>query len=178
MSAGNLGFVFTLKFNVEVSKWSEFQLPGGCRLHMREHCCAEASYARKLLCWGFMCDKTAVLRLHMRENCCAEASYARKLLCWGFICDKLLCSRTRCEAGRSELLSLRCSVFLDVSTLKMRTLLSTDQEVIPARYAIDAHAQDFVVNEVSPTRSESIITVHSFATHYSKCLMFSLCMQQ
>lgn len=55
-------------------------------------------------------------------------------------------------------------------------LLSTDQDMIPSRDAIDAHAQDFVVH------SEFLLSIvkalaqytHSFTTSYLICSMFSV----
>ena len=88
-STGNSEFVFTLKFNVEFSKWSEFEADAGC-----------------------VCDKTAVIRDMVTHT------------------------------SRFEPVPLKCSVFLDISTLKMRTLLSTEQELIAARNAIYAHVQN------------------------------------
>jgi len=73
-SIGNLQFVFTLKLNVEISEWSEFEVDT-----------------------GFACDKTAVLRDTVIDACRLFA-----------------------------LVPLKCSEFIDISTLKMRTLLSTD----------------------------------------------------
>lgn len=50
-------------------------------------------------------------------------------------------------------------------------LLSTDKEVVPARNAIGAHAQYFVVNELLLL----LVLTHSFTKCCSKCLMFSVC---
>ena len=58
-------------------------------------------------------------------------------------------------------------------------VLSTDQEMIPARNVTDAHAQDFVVNDEFLLTSLKAFahTAHSFKLCYSKCSMFSVCVQ-
>ena len=87
-STGNLQFVLTLKLNVEISKWYEFEVDT-----------------------GFECDKSAVPRDTVIDACVLFA-----------------------------LVPFKCSEFLDISTLKMKTLLSTDQEMTSARNAMDVHA--------------------------------------
>jgi hypothetical protein len=58
-------------------------------------------------------------------------------------------------------------------------VLSTDQEMARAGNVIDTHAQYFMVNgELLVTHPESICSLHSFTARYSKCLMFSISMEQ
>jgi hypothetical protein len=63
-----------------------------------------------------------------------------------------------------------CPVFFSQTA---RTILYTDQEMIPVKNAIDAHAQDFVTND------ELLLPVlkalHSALARYSKCSMFLVC---
>jgi hypothetical protein len=52
-------------------------------------------------------------------------------------------------------------------------VLSTNQEIIPDRNAIDAHEQALMGKyRVAATHPESFRTVHSLATFFSKCVMF------
>lgn len=55
---------------------------------------------------------------------------------------------------------------------KPNTCLSTDQEMIPHRNGIDAHEQDFVLND---ELAESIRRVHALNTRCSISFMFSIC---
>jgi len=60
-----------------------------------------------------------------------------------------------------------------------RHLLSTDQEMIPARNAVDARVSNFVLSdEFATIRPEGICTVHPLTARYLKCLMFSVCLEQ
>jgi hypothetical protein len=51
-------------------------------------------------------------------------------------------------------------------------VLSADKELFPATNSRDAHAQGFIWSWVATTHPETIRTLHSFTTRYSKCLMF------
>jgi hypothetical protein len=71
----------------------------------------------------------------------------------------------------------------DVSSMlsphKKRNLtpvLSTDQEMTPARTATDTIF--YGEGRVAATNPESICSLHSFTARYSKCLMFPICMEQ
>lgn len=55
----------------------------------------------------------------------------------------------------------------------MNLLCSTDKEIIPARCAVEAHAQCFVANDAA-THPENIRTAHSLTTRCTTCLMFSV----
>lgn len=58
-------------------------------------------------------------------------------------------------------------------------VLSTDQEMIPAKNVTDAHAQDFVVKDEFLLTSLKAFarTAYSFKLCHSKCSMFSVCVQ-
>lgn len=95
----------------------------------------------------------------------------------GFACDKSAVLRDTVINARKlfALVPLKCSEFLDISTLKMRIVLSTDQELTSSRNAIDVHGQHHGECRVAAAHRGSIRTVPILSTRYSKCWCFHIC---